>query len=142
MTADCLPIALARTDGEPAVAVLHAGWRGLLAGIVRAGAETLGGRLQAAVGPAIGPCCYEVGDEVSEPFASAFGADVVRGGKLDLWSAAERALNAAGVDDVLRTDRPLHVLQPRSVLLAPPHGQAARRPGSDRACRLTPSGRT
>ena len=36
MTADCLPIALARTDGEPAVAVLHAGWRGLLAGIVRA----------------------------------------------------------------------------------------------------------
>ena len=58
----------------------------------RAGAETLGGRLQAAVGPAIGPCCYEVGDEVAEPFAAAFGADVVRGGKLDLWSAAERAL--------------------------------------------------
>ena len=104
MSADCLPIALARTDGEPAVAVLHAGWRGLLAGIVRVGAETLGGRLQAAVGPAIGPCCYEVGEEVSEPFASAFGADVVRDGKLDLWSAAERALNAAGVDDVLRTD--------------------------------------
>ena len=104
MSADCLPIALARTDGEPAVAVLHAGWRGLLAGIVRVGAETLGGRLQAAVGPAIGPCCYGVGTEVSEPFASAFGADVVPGGKLDLWSAAERALNAAGVDDVLRTD--------------------------------------
>ena len=104
MTADCLPIALARTDGQPAVAVLHAGWRGLLAGIVQVGAETLGGPLQAAVGPAIGPCCYEVGDEVSEPFASAFGADVVRGRKLDLWSAAERALNAAGVDDVLRTD--------------------------------------
>ena len=104
MSADCLPIALARTEGEPAVAVLHAGWRGLLAGIVRVGAETLGGRLQAAVGPAIGPCCYEVGTEVSEPFASAFGADVVPGGKLDLWSAAERALNAAGVDDVLRTD--------------------------------------
>ncbi len=45
-----------------------------------------------------------MGEEVSEPFASAFGADVVRDGKLDLWSAAERALNAAGVDDVLRTD--------------------------------------
>jgi YfiH family protein len=104
MTADCLPIALARTDGRPGVAVLHAGWRGLLAGIVRVGAEALGGRLQAAIGPAIGPCCYEVGNEVSEPFAGAFGADVVRGRNLDLWTAAERALEAAGVEDVLRTD--------------------------------------
>ena len=75
---------LARTDGRPAVAVLHAGWRGLLAGIVRVGTETLGGRLQAAIGPAIGPCCYEVGNEVSKPFAGAFGADVVRGRNLDL----------------------------------------------------------
>jgi polyphenol oxidase len=104
MTADCLPIALARADGEPAVAVVHAGWRGLLAGIVRVGTETLGGRLQAAIGPAIGPCCYEVGEEVSTPFVEAFGADVVDGRKLDLWSSAERALNAAGVVDVLRTD--------------------------------------
>ena len=67
MTADCLPIALARSGGEPAIAVLHAGWRGLLAGIVAVGTERLGGGpLQAAVGPAIGPCCYEVGEEVSE----------------------------------------------------------------------------
>ena len=104
MTADCLPIALARADGQPAVAVVHAGWRGLLAGIVRVGAEALGGRLHAAIGPAIGPCCYEVGEEVSKPFAEAFGSDVVRGRKLDLWSAAERALVAAGVEDVVRTD--------------------------------------
>jgi YfiH family protein len=104
MTADCLPIALVRSDGPPAVAVLHAGWRGLLAGIVGVGAETLGGRLQAAIGPAIGPCCYEVGEEVAKPFADAFGADVVRGRRLDLWSAAERALNEAGVEDVGRTD--------------------------------------
>jgi YfiH family protein len=104
MTADCLPIALVRRDGPPAVAVLHAGWRGLLAGIVGVGAETLGGRLQAAIGPAIGPCCYEVGEEVAKPFVDAFGADVVRGRRLDLWSAAERALNEAGVDDVGRTD--------------------------------------
>jgi len=104
MAADCLPIALVRGDGRPAVAVLHAGWRGLLDGIVRVGAETLGGRLQAAVGPAIGPCCYEVGEEVSGPFADAFGADVVRGRSLDLWSAAERALNEAGVAEVMRTD--------------------------------------
>jgi YfiH family protein len=104
MTADCLPIALARSSGKPAVAVLHAGWRGLLAGIVAVGTSTLGGRLQAAIGPAIGPCCYEVGDEVLAPFAETFGADVVDGHKLDLWTAAERALGAAGVDDVLRTD--------------------------------------
>jgi YfiH family protein len=104
MTADCLPIALARVKGPPAVAVLHAGWRGLLAGIVAVGTDTLGGPLQAAIGPAIGPCCYEVGAEVSAPFAETFGADVVDGRKLDLWTAAERALNAAGVADVLRTD--------------------------------------
>ena len=91
--------------------MLHAGWRGLLAGIVRVGAETLGGRLQAAIGPAIGPCCYEVGSEVSEPFAGAFGADVVRGRNLDLWTAAERALEAAGVEDVLR-DRVCTFCQP------------------------------
>jgi polyphenol oxidase len=104
MTADCLPIALVRRDGPPAVAVLHAGWRGLLAGIVGVGTETLGGPLQAAIGPAIGPCCYEVGDEVSEPFEEVFGADVVHGRRLDLWTAAERSLNAAGVVEVLRTD--------------------------------------
>jgi polyphenol oxidase len=105
MSADCLPIALVRADGgTPAVAVLHAGWRGLLDGIVEQGVQTLGGELRAAIGPGIGPCCYEVGQEVSEPFASAFGTDVVQGGTLDLWRAAESALNAAGVDDVLRTD--------------------------------------
>jgi YfiH family protein len=105
MTADCLPIALARAEGAPpAVAVLHAGWRGLLDGIVRVGAERLGGRLRAAIGPAIGPCCYEVGEEVAGPFAAVFGPDVMRGRRLDLWTAAERALNAVGVDDVHRTD--------------------------------------
>jgi len=105
MSADCLPIALVRAEGDaPAVAVLHVGWRGLLAGIVGVGAQTLGGRLQAAIGPAIGPCCYEVGEDVAEPFVAAFGREVVRGRKLDLWRAAELALNAAGVNEILRTD--------------------------------------
>ena len=105
MTADCLPIALVRADAEvPAVAVVHAGWRGLLDGVARVGVETLGGRVRAAIGPAIGPCCYEVGPEVAQPFADAFGADVVDGRSLDLWTSAERALNAAGVDDVHRID--------------------------------------
>ncbi len=105
MTADCLPIALARVDGpRPGVAVLHAGWRGLLGGLVSEGVRVLGGRLHAALGPAIGPCCYKVGPEVSEPFAAAFGADVLHGRNLDLWSAAERALREAGVEEVERLE--------------------------------------
>jgi YfiH family protein len=107
MSADCLPIAVARTDGrEPAIAVLHVGWRGLLADIVAAGVDALGGgTLAAAVGPGIGPCCYEVGEEVAAPFRERFGDDVMREGRLDLWTSAERALRAAGVEAVHRFDR-------------------------------------
>jgi YfiH family protein len=105
LTADCLPIAIARTDRLPAVGILHAGWRGLLAGIAAAGVRALGGGgLAAVIGPSIGPCCYEVGDEVALPFREAFGDDVVRDGKLDLWTSAERALRAAGVQHVDRFD--------------------------------------
>ena len=124
MSADCLPIVLARTGAsEPAVAVLHAGWRGLLEGIAAAGAQALRleaspaqpatpgrksmghGPLTAAVGPGIGPCCYEVGEEVAAPFRERFGDDVVRERRLDLWTSAERALRAAGVERVDRFDR-------------------------------------
>jgi polyphenol oxidase len=106
LTADCLPLAIARANGsEPALAILHVGWRGLLAGIVGAGAKALGpGRLAAAIGPGIGPCCYEVGPEVAEPFSKAYGADVVSDVRLDLWSAAERSLRDAGCEEVERTD--------------------------------------
>jgi YfiH family protein len=106
LTADCLPIAIARAEGlRPAVQILHAGWRGLLAGIVSAGVRALGAqRLAAAIGPGIGPCCYEVGEEVAVPFREAFGEDVARDGKLDLWTSAERALRAAGVGQVDRSD--------------------------------------
>jgi purine-nucleoside/S-methyl-5'-thioadenosine phosphorylase / adenosine deaminase len=106
LTADCMPIALARAEADrPALAILHAGWRGLLAGILGNGVRALGGRqLAAAIGPSIGPCCYEVGDEVAAPFREAFGEDVVRDGKLDLWTAAERALRAAGAEQVERAD--------------------------------------
>lgn len=103
MTADCLPIALVRVE-RPAVAVLHAGWRGLLAGIVEAGARAVGGTIRAAIGPAIGPCCYEVGPEVARPFRETFGEDVLDGDRLDLWTAAEQALRAAGVAEVARHD--------------------------------------
>ena len=102
MSADCLPIAVARTGDAPrGLAVLHAGWRGLAEGVVEAGVAALGhGEKAAVIGPAIGPCCYEVGPEVS----ARFDADLTRGGKLDLWSAAERALRAAGVTRVERLD--------------------------------------
>jgi YfiH family protein len=106
LTADCMPIAIARADERrPALAILHAGWRGLLAGVAGSGVRALaGGRLVAAIGPCIGPCCYEVGEEVAEPYREAFGDDVVRDGRLDLGTAAERALRAAGVERVDRLD--------------------------------------
>jgi polyphenol oxidase len=99
LTADCVPVALARRD-EVALGVLHVGWRGLLAGIVESGVRAVGGRVAAAVGPAIGPCCYDVGPEV----AARFDADLVRAGKLDLWGAVERRLREAGCDEVERLD--------------------------------------
>jgi YfiH family protein len=100
--ADCLPIAIARADSRrPALAVLHAGWRGLAEGVVEAGVRALGdGPAAAVVGPAIGPCCYEVGPEVS----ALFDADLTKDGILDLWAAGERALRRAGVESVERVD--------------------------------------
>ena len=77
-TADCVPILLADTKNR-AVAAIHSGWRGTLRRI----AEKTLGRMQmdygtrpadviAAIGPAIGGCCYEVGSEVAREFASQF----------------------------------------------------------------------
>lgn len=103
LTADCLPVALARTNGTPGLAVFHVGWKGLLAGIVENGVGALGGGpLAAAIGPGIGPCCYEVGEEVAGPYRERFGGDVLRGSHLDLPEAAERGLRAAGVESVER----------------------------------------
>jgi YfiH family protein len=106
MSADCLPIALARVNGAaPAVAVVHAGWRGLLADVIESAVSSLGGgALVAAVGPAIGRCCYEVRDDVAAPFRARFGREIVQGGRLDLTRAAEAALRAAGVAQVKRFD--------------------------------------
>jgi purine-nucleoside/S-methyl-5'-thioadenosine phosphorylase / adenosine deaminase len=101
LAADCVPIAVASTEGAPRLAVLHAGWRGLAEGVVEAGVHALGGASSAAVvGPSVGPCCYEVGAEVS----ARFDDDLTNDGILDLWSAAERALRRAGVEVVERVD--------------------------------------
>jgi YfiH family protein len=106
LAADCLPIAVARANGSrPALAVLHAGWRGLLGGIAASGVAAVGGGLvSAAIGPGIGPCCYDVGEEVAARFRRAFGLGLVQDGRLDLWSSAERALRAAGCVRVDRVD--------------------------------------
>jgi YfiH family protein len=104
LVADCLPVALA---GEGAVAMLHAGWRGLAAGVVEEGVaavRALGavGRLEAAIGPGAGGCCYRVGAEVLTRFAEH--PEAVRpdghGGRLDLKAVAASRLLAAGVDAV------------------------------------------
>jgi len=95
LTADCLPIALA---AEGAVAMLHAGWRGLAAGVIDEGVGALrevGGQgpISAAIGPGAGPCCYEVGEEV----LSVFDAP---GPNLDLKAIARTRLERAGVAEV------------------------------------------
>jgi YfiH family protein len=100
MTADCLPIALA---GGGAVAMLHAGWRGLAEGIIQEGVRALAelgsepSSLVAAIGPGAGPCCYEVGEEVHERFAP-HGAR--NGRNLDMKSIARDQLAAAGITTV------------------------------------------
>jgi polyphenol oxidase len=101
LTADCLPIALA---GDGAVAMLHAGWRGLAAGIVAEGVAAVrelgaSGPLSAAIGPGAGPCCYEVGEQVHAVFAGRPVA-VSRGRNLDLKAIARVELAAAGVGSV------------------------------------------
>ena len=77
----------------------------LLEGIVENGARAIAdGALTAAIGPGIGPCCYEVGPDVAEPYEAAFGAEVLRDGRLDLWRATELALERVGVEGIERTD--------------------------------------
>jgi len=93
--ADCLPVALAGPGG---VAMVHAGWRGLAGGILGAGAEAVEATA-AAIGPGIGPCCYEVGEEVLSAFAD-LGEGVARGRMLDLPEVARRRLAEAGVERV------------------------------------------
>ncbi len=106
LTADCLPVLLARRDGS-AVAALHAGWRGLAAGVLEAGVAALGGGadLVAWLGPAIGPDHFEVGPEVRAAFvaadagaAAAFRPAARPGHHLaDLYALARRRLARAGV---------------------------------------------
>lgn len=115
--ADCIPILF----GDPVARVVgaaHSGWRGTLAGVQRnvvARMEELGASpaaIRVALGPCIGPCCFEVGPEVVAEFEAAFpGADgiVVPGPRkqhVDLRRALRRQLEAAGVTPAHIDDRP------------------------------------
>jgi purine-nucleoside/S-methyl-5'-thioadenosine phosphorylase / adenosine deaminase len=108
MAADCLPVAL---GCEGAVATVHAGWRGLSAGVlehgVRALRELAGETVSIGtiVGPGAGACCYEVGAEVYEALDAghALAANQARG-HLDLRALAHERLRAAGVAEVRHVD--------------------------------------
>ncbi|HET8822547.1 MAG TPA: polyphenol oxidase family protein [Thermoleophilaceae bacterium] len=99
LVADCYPVAL--SDGEQ-VAMLHCGWRPLAAGIVEKAVERFGSVPAAAVGPGIGGCCYEVGEDVLEAFADIEGA--ASGRMLDLRRVIAAKLAAVGVSDVQHVD--------------------------------------
>lgn len=99
MGADCPVIALWSGAGD-VVAAVHAGWRGIMAGVIPSAVGAMGcapGALRAVVGPHVGPCCYPVDDVLRDAMATAHGADVVRGQAVDLGLACRRALEAAGI---------------------------------------------
>lgn len=106
LTADCLPVFLARTDGS-AVGIVHAGWRGLAAGVIEAALKALPGSdapVTAWMGPAIGPSAFEVGPEVHDAFVNRHPEDAAgfRPGHgdryfADLYALARARLERAGV---------------------------------------------
>ncbi|HEY3732212.1 MAG TPA: peptidoglycan editing factor PgeF [Steroidobacteraceae bacterium] len=109
LVADCLPVLLARADGS-AVAIAHAGWRGLAAGVVEAAVYSIGGQpleLVAWLGPAIGAAHFEVGEKVRAAFcrhsaqaASAFEANERGRWQCDLHQLAAQRLAALGVHSI------------------------------------------
>lgn len=98
LVADCLPVAIA---GGGSVAMLHCGWRGLAGGLIAKAAARMRAEA-AAVGPGIGRCCYEVGQEVLDALAGHAG--VADGRMLDLRAIADRQLRAAGITRVEHLD--------------------------------------
>ena len=109
LTADCLPILLCAADGS-AIAAVHAGWRGLAAGVIETAVQafgTSGAQLLAWLGPGIGPVSYEIGDEVRTAFVDR-DADAARAfvptrpghWLCDLYELARLRLRALGVSSI------------------------------------------
>jgi polyphenol oxidase len=98
MVADCLPVAMAGPQG---VAMAHCGWRGLAAGILGVAVGVVDATA-AAIGPGIGPCCYEVGEEVLAQFDDL--DHVAEGRMLDLTAVTRKLLARAGVTEVESAD--------------------------------------
>ena len=108
--------------------MLHCGWRGLAAGIIARGVEAIAAT-DAAIGPGIGPCCYEVGEDVLGAFAD-IGIDAP-GPTLDLTEVARRLLADAGVERVEAAE-PLHELRRGALLLPSSRRGRDRTPGGHR----------
>ncbi len=99
MGADC-PVVLMWHEEGAVVAAAHAGWRGIVAGVIGEAISAMGvpaSGVSAAVGPHVGACCYPVDHALRGSMAEAFGDDVVRGDAVDLGLACRRALERAGV---------------------------------------------
>lgn len=105
LIADCVPVLLADPAGRR-IGVVHAGWRGMTGGVIEATVASMGGdpsTLIAFIGPSIGPCCYEVGEDVAEPARASLGPEVERRNgtvRVDLWGGARVALRRAGISAI------------------------------------------
>lgn len=102
--ADCVPVVLVAAAGRRALCVVHAGWRGALADLPgRAAAELASfagcdtAELRAYIGPHIGTCCYDVGDEILSQFCNTFDTIGAVDGRLDLAAAVREGLAREGV---------------------------------------------
>jgi polyphenol oxidase len=104
LTADCAPVVVASDNGRRQAAVLHAGWRGLVAGVLARGLNEIGGASAAWIGPCIKACCYEVGRDVVAAFEEAglpVEQETREGGRVDIADAASASLEKEGLTNVI-----------------------------------------
>jgi YfiH family protein len=146
LTADCAPVLLA-DPGAGVVGAVHAGWRGLAAGVVEAGVAAMAGlgadpaAVVGLVGPAVGGCCYEVGPDVREAVGDRYPAALAttRDGRpaLDPAAGAAQALERAGVGQVRVAGECTVDLAERHFSHRRDHGRTGRQAG---LIALVPSG--
>jgi YfiH family protein len=138
LTADCAPVLLADPEAG-VVGAVHAGWRGLAAGVVEAGVAAMAelgadpGAVVGLVGPAVGGCCYEVGPEVREAVGGRYPAALAttRNGLpgLDPAAGAAQALERAGVGQLRVAGECTIDLEERYFSHRRDHGRTGRQSG-------------